>query len=52
MAQKAIALYNEFCDLDFMDYTETQESDISFITALLETLGETDTRAFLTAYFD
>lgn len=49
---KAIRIYNQFCDMDAGDYVETMESDIKFVSCLLETIGEEDTIKFLTSYFE
>jgi hypothetical protein len=48
---KAMEIYNDFCDMDYMDYSEQFEQDIQFINTLLQELGEADTRKFLTQYF-
>ena len=48
----ATAIYNELCDLDFMDYSEHRAADIDFIQALIDDIGEDETRAFLKAYFE
>lgn len=48
MAQK---IYNELCDLDFMDYTESIESDLDFIQALIDEIGAVNARAYLLDYF-
>lgn len=49
---KALALYKEFCDLDFMDYNETRENDILFIQELIKSYGINDARKILKSYFE
>lgn len=51
MAQ-VLAIYNDFIDLDFSDYAETLEADLSFIASLVDAIGETDARKFLAYYFE
>lgn len=48
----AIRLYNDFLDMDFMDYIEDFEEDIAFIASLVAEMGEEGARAYLTQYFD
>ena len=43
----AYEIYDLFCDMDFMDYEETRESDVLFIQTLLDTIGERDTISVL-----
>lgn len=50
MAQ-AISLYEEFCDMDYMDYIDTKEKDILFINELLKEYGLQETREILKAMF-
>lgn len=45
---KALEIYNDLCDLDAGDYLETFESDILYIRALVDAIGEHDARAYLT----
>ena len=49
MAEK---IYQELCDMDFMDYTEDRESDIDFINQVINLYGVTDGREILKAYFE
>lgn len=51
MAQ-ATQLYYEFIDLDFIDYQDTKENDITFIQALIDCYGVTDARQILKNYFE
>lgn len=48
----AQALYTMFTDLDNADYTETLESDLAFITALIQEIGYRDAKATLKAMFE
>lgn len=48
----ANAIYNELCDLDFMDYEEHKESDLDFIQALIDEMGAAAARNYLLAYFE
>ena len=48
----AQALYYLFMDLDFMDYSETYESDILFITTLIQEIGYRNAKATLQAMFE
>lgn len=48
----ATAIYNELCDLDFMDYSEHRAADIDFIQALIDEIGADETRQYLMAYFE
>lgn len=45
-------LYTEFCDFDYIDYTETYNSDLLFINELIKSYGVTDARKILKAYFE
>lgn len=45
----AKALYEEFCDMDYMDYMETKEQDILLINELLKEYGYKETREILEA---
>ena len=49
---KVLALYKEFYDMDYNDYNETRESDLSFIQELIIDYGLTDARKILKAYFE
>ena len=49
---EAINLYNELCDLDFMDYNDSYDSDISFIKSVIECYGVKDARQILKEYFN
>jgi hypothetical protein len=46
----AMSIYEESKDMDFMDYEETQEQDISYIISLLNTIGESATKALLLTF--
>lgn len=48
----ATIIYDELCDLDFMDYEEHKESDLDFIQALIDEIGTTAARNYLLAYFE
>ena len=37
--ENAIKLYNELIDLDFMDYSDTKESDLDYLKGLIDTIG-------------
>lgn len=50
--EKALKIYNDFCDMDCGDYSETMEADVVFIHALLCEIGEADTIKFLQVYFE
>lgn len=52
MSKQALALYKEFCDMDFMDYSETLESDLLFVQELITDYGLTDARKILKSYFE
>ena len=43
----AIALYELYADMDQDDYSDTYESDIQFIAALIEDFGYCDAKAML-----
>lgn len=45
--ENAIKLYEEFMDLDFLDYEETFEKDIAFVQALIDELGIIAARNYL-----
>lgn len=49
---KALALYKEFCDMDYNDYNETRENDILFIQELIKSYGINDARKILKSYFE
>lgn len=40
LSQIAYILYNMVLDMDYMDYEETRETDIDFLTKELETIKE------------
>lgn len=44
---EAITLYNEFIDIDYMDYTETIEADLSYISELVREFGFAGAREYL-----
>ena len=44
---KAAELYQEFLDMDSMDYSETYESDLLFIAGLIDLLGVNGARKAL-----
>lgn len=43
----AVSIYDDYKDMDFMDYDDTKEESISFIASMLDEIGENDTRAML-----
>lgn len=43
----AVSIYDDYKDMDFMDYDDTREESISFIASMLDEIGESDTRAML-----
>jgi hypothetical protein len=45
-------LYTEFCDFDYIDYSETYNSDLLFIQELIKDYGLTDARKILKSYFE
>ena len=47
---KAIELYKEFCDMDFCDYSDTLQSDLLFISELINSYGIQDARKILKSY--
>ena len=46
---KAIELYKECMDMDFMDYSETLETDLLFISELLKEFSYEETKQMLLA---
>lgn len=46
---KAIQLYKECMDMDFMDYSETLEKDLLFISELLKEFSYEETKEMLLA---
>lgn len=46
---KAIQLYKECMDMDFMDYSETLEKDLLFISELLKEFSYEETKQMLLA---
>ena len=46
---KAIELYKECMDMDFMDYSETLEKDLLFISELLKEFSYEETKQMLLA---
>ena len=48
--KKALSIYEELKDMDFMDYAETYEQDISFIMALIDNIGESATKTLLKTF--
>lgn len=47
MREIAARIYDDYKDMDCLDYEEHYESDLAFLTALVENIGERATRAFL-----
>ena len=45
--EKAINLYSECLDLDFMDYEDTRNEDILFIYDMIQNKGEAKTIEWL-----
>ena len=41
------ALYEEFKDMDFMDYSDTIENDFAFIADMVNNIGIDATRQYL-----
>lgn len=48
----AAVLYEMFTDLDNADYSETYESDLQFITVLIQEIGYRAAKATLKAMFE
>ena len=46
--QQALSIYEDSKDMDYDDYSESRDADISFIAALLTNIGEDATKALLT----
>ena len=45
--QQALSIYEDTKDMDFMDYSESRDADISFIASLLTEIGEDATKSIL-----